>query len=105
MCLLIRSSFILYQSAGFEHSRFMEWIDFELRHILLMYNEFEDENIEKLKFELEETKKILCQIISTALDGERTLISFIKKNSLENIAEHLLKLLVIFIYFYINIFC
>lgn len=96
MCSLIKSSFILYQSAGFDHSRFMEWIDLELRHILLTNNGSEGENIEKLKSELEQTKSILYQIISTALDGERSLVSFINKNSLDNIAEHLLELLVIY---------
>lgn len=95
LCSLIKSSFILYQSAGFEHSRFMEWIDLELRHILLTNNGNGDDSIDALKSELEHTKIVLYQIISTALDGERPLVSFINKSNLDNIAEHVLELLVI----------
>ncbi|KAI1708137.1 protein ced-11 [Ditylenchus destructor] len=79
LCATLKGCFTLYESVAFEHDRFMDWLDHELR------------SLARHDGDIDEAKKNICRILSLSI-GEQPLIAFISKSDLENLPEKLLDL-------------
>ena len=94
LCAIVHNSTILYQSASFEHERFVDWLRAELASIDAALDIDADGNSSGGAVSaatLDEAERAICTLLATAI-GERRLVSFITIAQLDRLAEHLLEL-------------
>ncbi|VDK46643.1 unnamed protein product [Anisakis simplex] len=84
LCAILNSSWLLYRSSSFEHDKWIEWLDAELRSVAQSNENINDEIVFNAK------QNIIASL--AAASGDITLLSFISTDQLEDICERLLKL-------------
>ncbi|KAI6240116.1 hypothetical protein M3Y99_00497400 [Aphelenchoides fujianensis] len=87
LCAVLRNSMILYQSAGFDFETFAKWLGDELRSIAAQVDEDYSEKT------VEEARTTICTILATGL-GDRSLLSFVSIDRLDQLPESILELLI-----------